>query len=380
MSFSFRGRIVAFAMLASAGLYGQTALATNILVVGPNTCQPGKPHYTSIQTAVNAVPSGGSVLVCPGTYLEQVAISKPLTLKGVTDGTNNAAIIAVPGGGLIANASAPTQFGPVSGQIAVRNTSGVTVSNLTIDGTGSGCVPGAVRAAGIAAYNVGNTLITGVTVRNEVTGCLIGEGILADSSSITITSSQFHDIDRTGIVVNSGVGTVEFNNVQNATFYGVGLYLANKTVVSSNTVAGLNLNPGANDAAIMVQNSNNTIVSKNTLLASPSFFVFGVWLLNSSGSSATGNIVSDFAYGIVMQGAGASVVQTNKLSQLLGDGIFDGGSLGGNNVTKNTVNEAAFGIFTDGTTGGDVLVPNTFYNTTTTIDPNPSQVGNPVDM
>jgi parallel beta-helix repeat protein len=213
-----------------------------------------------------------------------------------------------------------------------------------------------------------------------VTGCLIGEGILADFSSITITTNQLHDIDRTGILVEAGVGTVEFNNVQNANFYGVGLYQANKSVVSSNTVAGLNLNPGANDAAIQVYFSNNSIVSKNTVLASPSNFVFGVWLLSSSGSSVTGNVVSDFAYGIVMQNAGSSVVQSNKLSQLLGDGIFDGSSLGGNNVTKNTVNEAAFGIFTDGTTSGDVLVPNTFFNTTTTIDPNPSQVGSPQDL
>jgi len=59
MSHIFKRRILAAAMLASACLYGQNALATNTLVVGPTTCQPGKQHYPLIQAAVNAVPNGG---------------------------------------------------------------------------------------------------------------------------------------------------------------------------------------------------------------------------------------------------------------------------------------------------------------------------------
>src|SRR5215469_13419016 len=38
--------------------------------------------FTTIQSAVNAAPAGGTVVVCPGTYHEQVVISKPLSLKG----------------------------------------------------------------------------------------------------------------------------------------------------------------------------------------------------------------------------------------------------------------------------------------------------------
>ena len=38
--------------------------------------------FKTIQSAVNAAPAGGTVVVCPGTYHEQVVISKPLTLKG----------------------------------------------------------------------------------------------------------------------------------------------------------------------------------------------------------------------------------------------------------------------------------------------------------
>lgn len=375
MAHALSTRILAAALTAVAGMSGQIALASNTVVVGPSTCQPALTHYATIQAAVNAAPNAGIVLVCPGTYPEQVSISKPLTLKGVTDGTSNAAIITVPGGGLVPNATQPTYFGgPVSGQVVVQNTSGVTVSNLTIDGTGGGCLyPTAIRQGGVVAYNVGNTIISNTTVRHQVTSCQTGEGILADTSSITISSNLIHDIDRTAIFVAAGVGTVQNNNVERSAIYGIALYLGNKGVVSGNTVTNVfafNL-----ESAILLQATSNSIVSKNVLLSSPASYIIGIWAYQgSSGNTIVSNSVSDFGYGIVLQGASNTVVQTNKLSELFYDGIYEDTSLGGNNITKNTVNEATYGIFTDSSVGGDTLVPNTFYNTVTTIDPTPPSV------
>ena len=40
----------------------------------------GSAAYSTIQSAVNAAPPGGTVIVCPGTYTEHVVISSPLTL------------------------------------------------------------------------------------------------------------------------------------------------------------------------------------------------------------------------------------------------------------------------------------------------------------
>jgi hypothetical protein len=39
--------------------------------------------FKTIQSAVNAAPSGATVVVCPGTYHEQVSITKPLWLRGI---------------------------------------------------------------------------------------------------------------------------------------------------------------------------------------------------------------------------------------------------------------------------------------------------------
>ena len=161
--------------------------------------------------------------------------------------------------------------------------------------------------------------------------------------------------------------------MQSAAIYGISLYLANKGAITSNTVASLTAS--FTEAAILLQNSSNAVVSKNTLLSSPVFTTIGVWAYQgSSANTVISNTISDFAYGVVLQGCSNTVVQSNKLSELLSTGIYEDTSLGGNNITKNTVNEAAYGIFTDGSTGGDTLVPNTFFNTVVTIDPDPPSI------
>ena len=38
--------------------------------------------FSSINAAVTAAPTGGTVIVCPGTYMEDVLVNKALTLKG----------------------------------------------------------------------------------------------------------------------------------------------------------------------------------------------------------------------------------------------------------------------------------------------------------
>jgi pectin methylesterase-like acyl-CoA thioesterase len=55
------------------------------LVVG--TCKKtSAPSYSTIHEAVNAAAAnpGTTVLVCPGAYAEQVVITTPLTLKGLS--------------------------------------------------------------------------------------------------------------------------------------------------------------------------------------------------------------------------------------------------------------------------------------------------------
>jgi pectin methylesterase-like acyl-CoA thioesterase len=69
--------------------------------VGTCISGPGVVSFATISAAVDSssVPNGSTILVCPGTYGEQVTITRPLNLTGVTSGTANQALIVVPSEG-----------------------------------------------------------------------------------------------------------------------------------------------------------------------------------------------------------------------------------------------------------------------------------------
>jgi parallel beta-helix repeat protein len=357
---------ICFNVVLFSGLLGQSLAATTV-VVGPSTCRSTLKHYSSIQTAVSAVPWGTNVLVCPGSYAEQVIISQPLTLQGVTDGTGNAAVITVPGSGLVQNGTS-VSFGPVTVQLLVQNTVGVTIKNLIVDGNGGNCPGGSNRNVGIGVFDVGTAndgtaaaRIDSVVVRNDTT--CFGDGILADTSFITITNSEIHDVNQTSIDAYNAKYSITNNSIQRSGVYGIVLVNnADGSVVSGNNVSGGSsgiLSSGPNVGATITKNFvlNNSYV--------------GVWLFLTNHQTVTNNVVSNALWPLVVEEGINNTVQNNKLSDAFYDGILDEFSFGGNNITKNTVNEAQFGIFGDSTVGGDILVPNTFYNTVTTIDPGP---------
>src|ERR1035441_1828887 len=94
-------------------------------------------HFNTIQLAVNSVPAGSTVKVCPGTYPEQVTIAnKNLTLIGVGP---TASVVTVPAGGMVKNGTDLAAFPvpDVAAQILVQNST-VTISHLTVDGNGNG--------------------------------------------------------------------------------------------------------------------------------------------------------------------------------------------------------------------------------------------------
>jgi pectin methylesterase-like acyl-CoA thioesterase len=73
-----RTRLLAALFLALIGL-GGTAYRTDAarVIVCPSGCA-----FSSIQAAIDAAPVGAAIKIKPGTYAEQVTISKDLTLSG----------------------------------------------------------------------------------------------------------------------------------------------------------------------------------------------------------------------------------------------------------------------------------------------------------
>jgi|HubBroStandDraft_1064217.scaffolds.fasta_scaffold00069_38 hypothetical protein len=210
-----------FALLALTAFSGQ-AFATYAVVypVGLPCTPPNAPTspvaahtFNTIQSAVTASKAGTIIQICPGTYPEQVAIDKNLTIEGVADGTTqDAAVILPPAGGLIVNAADFDNGGfPTAAQVFVEDSALVTISNLTVDGTGMGIAACTPDPVGILFQNASGT-VNHVAVRNQAlppadAGCQSGLGIFVQTatnftSTVIVENSSVHNYNKNGITGN----------------------------------------------------------------------------------------------------------------------------------------------------------------------------------
>ncbi len=288
---------------------------TTAKTVQVGTCKTNLKNYATIQTAVNAVPSGATIQVCPGTYNEQVTINAPLTLEGIANGTNQAVIVNVPGV-FEQNGTGPVSSYPIFAQILVQDAGPVNISGLTIDGSNSGCPAGA--AAGVvylSASNPSSGKLSSSVIRNTASGCggqgaaVYGENGSGFVSAITVQGNSIHSINGGGIIFGSNMsGTI-----------------ASNTIVQAN-------------GGLMFENAGPNI-------------------------KATSNTITLTQNAISLNSATGVTAQTNQLVNTSNKAISLQDSTGGsNNVTKNTINEANCGISTSGAATSDIYFPNTVLN------------------
>lgn len=181
-----------FALVAVAGfllLAAAPATATDRTV-----CSSGC-DFTSIQAAVDAASPGDSVVVGPGTYVEQVSIDKRLHLTGYGPDT----VLRSP-------ASPVVRFASVAPVIAVA-ADDVKIDRLTVDGDGRGSAGETIAGIGYedaAGVRVEEVTITGA--RTDPPGAdPPGAGILAagGDSAASIVNSDISGND-VGIAVEPG--------------------------------------------------------------------------------------------------------------------------------------------------------------------------------
>ena len=348
-----------FLLLVVSAVSTFYALAATV-VVGPGTCRPTLPHFATIQAAVNASASGGTVLVCPGNYPEQVVISTPLTLQGITNADSSAAVLVVPAGGLLANGMS-SLFGPMQVQLLIQNTSGVVVSGLTIDGSGTGdfCSD---TMAGVEIFDAGQNLhpitVSNLAVRN---GC--GIGILSDTSAATIRSNAVHGTGGENIYTYAGVNKI-LSNILTGTMVvqGVDSFKTSGSMVSGNSlpggvmllsIGGVTVSQNTLQSEIFLNESSNNVVTNNVAILPPGgrgieLFSTCIIICDDSGTlnnTVTGNHISGGAVGIIWFVASGNIIRNNVLTNVKsGVVIEDAHGSGNNTVTNNTVNEADCGI------------------------------------
>jgi parallel beta-helix repeat protein len=374
-----------FVMLVVAACFGVQAAQASTVIVG--TCKTGV-QFATIQLAVNASPSGGTIDVCPGTYPEQVLITKRLTLTGIptAGGTQDAAVISPPAGGMVVNTT--DQRGAVAAQVLVQNTSGpVVISNLTVDGKGNQYTSDDLR--GICYQDASGT-VKNVAVRNEVpndtpTGDQSGQGILVEttnspSASLTVQNSSVHNYNKNGIVARytgatliatgnyvQGYGPTDViaqNGIELA-FLGATGSIKNNTVIdnfytpNTSSSADILLYDAKENGSIAI--SGNILGNSNYAISlftdAPGTYGDGV---NASANKIFGTSTFD---GIDVC-TNSNVITGNTIFNSAESGIHLDASCGGtgtgNNVIGNTILESACaGILTDPGTGN--VGANTFY-------------------
>ncbi len=385
---------VMFLVTSSVVVLSGSAFAATLAV---GTCKPTAPSFTTIQAAVNAAPSGAIIDVCPGTYPEQVTITKNLKLQGIATGQSNAAIIVPPATGLVNNTASLVDGSPIAAQVLVSGTPLVTIANITVDGSNNLGATCSFDPIGIYYQNASGT-INETAVQNQaltanLNGCQGGLGIYVESggsgtSTVSITNNQVKNFQKNGITANE-IGTT--------------------VTVTGNTVIGQGPTTGAAENSIQLGFGAVGTVSANIVgddVWAPDVFgdtgdaAAGILVYGSAGVKISGNYVSNTQYGITVDSdvadslpADGSVISGNHVQAthlydaidlcsssnvVTKNTVFGSdesaihvddtctGTSTGNSVANNTINSACAGILI-GPSGSGSTSPNTYYNVTTEI-------------
>ena len=348
----FRQRLLL--LLAALPVLGVQPLLAQVQV---GTCKPDLQSFPTISAAVSTVPAFTIIDVCPGTYPEQVTITKPLTLQGVTVGTANQALITVPPAGLLPNTI--SMFGEsVAAQVLVEGAGQVNITNIAVDGTGGDMLcNGNIWIAAIF-YGSGSTgIVNRVRASGQVDGTC-GVGIWAENSNstnewVTIRNSSVYNVDSAGIFVGSGPTptlTVDVDNdvvTASAALAAIDADSVNGEV-EANSVS--NATFGVFDLSPTVTVASNAIVGTNN----------GLYL--GSGGRAVGNHVAGSRIDGVLLGASGATLTNNRIVSSATAGVELGCFAA--SVNGNIINDVAVGF---DAASGSIPSNNILYNTATTI-------------
>jgi hypothetical protein len=319
-------RYIQFALLSVVLVLAAQSVVAATYTVGaqPSDCTH-TPNFSSIQTAVTSVPAGSIIEVCPDTYAEQITISQPLTLRGISVNNSKQAIITVPSGGLAATSSIATGT-LMAAQIEV--TAGpVNITGITVDGTAANCP--IAELVGIFYSSGSSGTVDEVETRNQ--GCnSFGNGIIVENGagtaqSVTIENSVVNNFNNYGIVACSNQTPTTLT-----------------ALIRNNYIA---TNAGGTEGVLTECNANEGGVSTGAGNVSGNFITgptLGVFA-SSPSSAISNNTITGVTNGI--QVVAPTTVTANHLSNIgLGLGIGIWLTQPGASVTTNTIAQAGIGI------------------------------------
>jgi len=276
-------------------------------------CKPGLKNFQTITAALSATPAPTMVEVCPGRYAEQVVLTEPVKIEGISGNNGEQAILVSPPNGMVVNAT-DAMGDQIAAQLYVEvNPGPINISNLTFDASNNE-VAAPAYVVGIFVQNSNATTINHVVTQNQIGGDG-GIGIWMQGGDPTaVENSSIHDFSYIGIWTQlQGAFTVENNFVNGETAGGIIAVLdvalgdGSTNTVSDNYLAG-------GQTGIFVSGGASGTVAHNNLITDGTAIA-----INSDGKtggtiSVTGNdIFYSSEEGIVVN-SGLPAVQHNTIT------------------------------------------------------------------
>lgn len=356
--------------------------ATTVILVGTNPTECPGAQFSTIQAAVNAASPGTIIRICPGTYPEQVSITKPLSLHGENG-------VVIQPSNVTPNSTGTASGQPIAAIILVQDVTGVEIRDVIVDGTNSGITECAPDLIGVLYQNASGE-VSRVAVRNvklsvNLNGCQSGSAILVQSggggtSVVDIEDSSIHDYQKNGITANE-VGTqvrIEGNVVTGvgattgAAQNGIQIGFGAGGSITRNSVANHIWSPcvslqSCNFTAddILVFQSDNVVVEQNVAGLSQTGIAISANHARVQGNRVFDSLIFD---GVELLG-NDNVARDNGIAHSDRAGVFIQGN--NNDVEKNRINEAAFGVLKAAGSTGNLIAFNNFSNATVSVQDPP---------
>jgi len=352
--------------------------APPVIVVGTQSAACPDAQFSKIQDAVDHASPGTVIRICPGTYPEQVSIKIALSLQG-----ENGAVIEPSHLGV--NTMGTFSGAPLAPIILVKDTTDVDIQGVIVDGANNDITACGPDFIGILYQNASGE-VKRVAVRNiklstNLNGCQSGSAILVQSGSagmsvVDVEDSSIHDYQKNGITGNE-IGT--------------------KVRIENNVVTGVGPTTGAAQNGIQIGFGADGSISRNTVanhiwspcvsLESCENIATDILVFESDGVSVEQNVAGFSQTGIDIVANRARVAQNQVFDTLTFDGIklagndnaatdnsithsdragvfIDGNN---NNVRRNRINEAAFGVLKVAGSTGNIIFFNNFSNATVIV-------------
>jgi parallel beta-helix repeat protein len=305
-------------------LGAQQMSASTTYIVG--TCASGT-QFSTIQAALDASPAPTTVEVCPGVYSEELTITKPVTVEGITGnvpngvfgGTGNGSMAQiVPPGSMnvitLQNGGSPVT---ASAQIYVDNVSGGDVNLTNLDVQGMYASGQGELFIGIV-YQGSSGTINHVITSMQSPSAQPGMGMWIEGSSskpsVTVENSTIHDFSQEGMVVIGSTdsasdltATIKNNVISNfstLTTYDVDLDVGSTPTFTGNFVSG---------------------------------GLYGICLCGAPSGSVSGNTVFGNRYGIELAEDGPTVTSNNIYGTQVNGIDIQAPSLASSVVESNTI-------------------------------------------